>query len=94
MAAVQVRTSPVQGVSSTRSSRTRMFRGRRRTAIRKCLAQIAILISQDERELARGLDLGYTAASVALGRGTATNNAFVRVQERLAACLLLYNGQE
>lgn len=78
-----------KAVSSARRLRPRkMFRGIKRTLIRKTLAKIKALLASDTREYNRGAALFYTPACVTGYGNDAITDAFLKVKARLEESLV------
>lgn len=89
-----VGTSPVATASARRGAPRKMFRGVRRTLIRKALAKLTSIVNSDFRENTRAAVLQYDAALIAGVTRSADRNAFDRVVQRLSDALKAKEGDD
>ena len=87
-----VTAGPVQSASVRRTSPRRLFRGVKRTLIRKTLAKMTALTNSDNRDYNRGIMLEFDPALVIGDDNSVNGRAWTRVINRLKECLEAKEG--
>jgi len=85
---------PVQSAVVRRTKPRKLFRGVKRTLIRKTLAKMQSLTNSDTRDYNRGLMLGFDPALVVGDDNSVIGRSWTRIMERLRACLDAVEGDE
>lgn len=91
---IVVTAGPVQSAKVRRTKPRKLFRGVKRTLIRKTLAKMQSITNSDTRDYNRGLIVGFDPALVIADDNSVNGRSWTRIMDRLRACLDALEGDE